>query len=135
MTEELGGKLGRRVALVSAGLAVLVAVVSCVLRLPAVALGFACGVALGLISVGSIIYLVYLVLAPPAGTSVSPARRRAAGAILAAGKYVLLAAGLYAAVVYLHVNIWALAAGVALPPLLAAFLGLLLPATAPSPKP
>jgi hypothetical protein len=133
MSEEQGGKLARQVALVSAVLVVLVAIAGLLVHLPGLGLGFACGVALGLISVGSIIYLVYLVLAPPAG-GVAPPRRRAAGVLLAAGKYVLLGAGLYASVVWLHVNIFGLAAGVATPPLLAALFGLLTPSTLSTPK-
>jgi hypothetical protein len=126
MKDEPGWKLGRQVFLVSTALALVVAGVALAERLPGLIEGYACGVAVGLLSFGSIIYLVYGVLAPPAVEG-SNARRQALGVALQLIKFVLVVAILYVVVVRLKVNFWALLAGLTTPPAVGAVLVLRLP--------
>jgi hypothetical protein len=126
MSDVSGWKMVRKVFLVSTGLALVASVVAWLLHVPKLVASYACGVALGLISLGGIVYLVYLVLAPETAV-VSRARRRAAGAVVVSGKYLLMGALVYVMVVYLRMNILALVAGLATPPLVLSAVGLLVP--------
>jgi hypothetical protein len=133
MIEDQGRALMRQVLWSCVGLMAGVSAVALGLRLRALATGYLSGMAIGLLSVGSIVYLVYHVIAPrvPQGSQI---RQRAAGVVLALGKYLLIAALLYVSLVYLRVYPWALVAGLATPTLVTCVVALLISRQAPAPS-
>ena len=126
MNDEQGWKLGRQVFVVSGAFTVAVGIAAAVMRFPGLIAGYACGVAVGLLSFGSLVYLVYAAVAPVSAT-VSSARRQAAGIATQVLKYLVVFLVLYLLVTRFKVNTWALFAGLTTPLVIATVLALRLP--------